>query len=351
MTIDEYLKLQEQEFHEFGRNIEKLILVAADSFDTLKNFYEPMGATVNPYKDNESYIVEKNNGECHLFIKGSNLQYRKRFIDFLNVKYNVPKDTVPSSLNVDHVFNKERAKDYFIRMILLDEKSNQAWGRAYEKSMTRIDKYKDSAKKAMILLDYSVFLKILELPSFKKGNIKGKDDIQRIANEARQELEKLFGADIIPLDVVETFYRAEVNQLKYGYWNVPFYIKAKHFNLTVLKQPYKGRFQFIMQEIKSIFESVLKNQFVVDFKESLSELDTHKYLIISSLAINRGNVIVKEIGDVSNHLLSNIDEAIELDWEIKVRNKLVQTMIIRVYKEGYNDIDTIRYEFQLDSPS
>ncbi|WDL94308.1 hypothetical protein JCR32_11075 [Bacillus sp. HNR-4] len=349
MNLQDYLVLQQKEFHEFGLNLDKTILVAADSLESLKKFYDSKEVkSITEYENDQCYLVEMEKGLHHLFIKGTYTKYREMFIKFLYDKYDVPKNTVPKSLNVDHVFNKARAKNYFIRMILLDEKSNQAWGRAYEKSMTRIDKNRGSVNKSLILLDYSVLLKILELPSFKKGNIKGNEDIKMIASEAKEELGRLFESNELSLDSIETFYRAELNQLKNGYWNDPFYIETVPFEIKLSKSSENKEFIDLINEIKRIFQSALDNKFFEYPGTEFTELKNHKYTITASRALNDGYIRKKEINEVCQNLLDYLDDAFEIEWEIKVRNKLIYFMIFRICKEGFYDEDTMKYEFNVE---
>lgn len=321
MNIDDYLKIQEEEFMEFGRDIRKIILVAAKNVNSLKSFYDRYGAEVIEYIDSKSYVVKREDGNFELFILGSCKQYRKRFEQFLVDYYDIPKTyKLPAVLNVDHVFNKERAKNYYIRMILLDEKANKAWGRAYEKTSSSLDKASNNlTTKDFVLLDYCVFLKILEFPSLKKGDIKSSEDISKIAEESFSRLENLFGSELLS-EPIKAFYRAEINRLVTGVWQDPEYKPTK-----ILSYDDTDKLQDLKETIICLLKS---NSFGIDDED-----------------IIEGKYICANTSDKEKcaEILSGIDKARDIDWELLIKDKTLTSMIVRLY---FKD-DAQRYDIFL----
>lgn len=351
MKLEDYLVLQKKEFLEFGNDLKKIILVAAETIEDLKDYSDQIEATVEQFKDNNSYVVKLKDGSLQLFIKGSYESYRDRFKDFLFEKYQIPKNSVPKELNVDHVFNKGRAIDYYIRMILLDKTANQAWGRAYEKSMTQ--RRRSSSNNRLLFLDYSVFLKILELPSFKKGRKKVgkyseeemKQLIQEKAQDARVGLEKIFGTTSMNMEIIEQFYRAEFNEIINGVWADPSYVSPNQYEITtsVFKDEH---FSYVVEDLQNTFKNLVKGS--LTFSENTEmNVEQHTYECTRATLFNAGRMIDSSIQSVCNDLLSRINEAIELEWTINARNNAIENMIIRLYFNGFKDKDTVRYEINL----
>ncbi|KOS64448.1 hypothetical protein AN161_02525 [Lysinibacillus sp. FJAT-14222] len=277
--------------------------------------------------------------------------YRDRFKNFLFEKYQIPLNSVPKELNVDHVFNKGRAINYYIRMILLDETANQAWGRAYEKSMTQ--RRKNSRNNRLLFLDYSIFLKILELPSFKKGRKKvGKYNeeemkqlIQEKAQAARIGLEKIFGTTSMNMEIIEQFYRAEFNQIINGFWSDPLYVNPNLYDITT--SVYEDEhFSYVVEDLQNTIGNLVQGSLTFSANAEMN-VEQRTYECTRAQLLNAGRIIDNSIQSVCNDLLSRINEAIEIEWRINARNNAIENMIIRLYFYGYDDKDTVRYEINL----
>lgn len=209
MELDDYLRIQEEEFLEYGGNVDKRILIAAKDKNCLVNFYTNYNSIVLEFIDLNSYVICRNDGNYELFIRGSFGGYRGRFKKFLVEYYNISKDyQLPSALNVDHLFNKIRAKNYYIRMILLDGRVNQDWGRAYEKGISK--RHQGKVIRNYIFLDYATFLKCLGITSFKKSGIENEDDISKMANNRHYELKRLVDLGKNS-EIIKKYFEGEIN--------------------------------------------------------------------------------------------------------------------------------------------
>jgi len=319
MNIDEYLKIQNDEFVNFIKDPKKIILVATESPESLLSFYEDYNGQVERYKDDNSYVVKRSDGHYELFILGSYPYYRKRFRAFLTEYYQIPKDfKLVKALNVDHVFNKDRAKDYFIRMILLDGKVNSEWGRAYEKVSSNLDRKFNVKLKQHMLLDYSVLLKILKFDSFKKGDVADINDIERIAELTFKKLFSFAGPDALT-DNVKTFYRAEINRLANEVWNDPSHIETEEIGLEVDN----------VMDLARFLENLVRGNPI-----DLNDVDFEgKYIAPTP-----------EVQTLCFEIINNLIDVTEIDWKIYVRNRVISSMVIRLY---YADKDAIRFDVEL----
>ncbi len=233
---------------------------------------------------------------------------------FLKQYYKLEPDyKLPSSLNVDHVFNKERAKNFYIRMILLDEKINKDWGRAYERLFSTLDKknkYKNS--KQYLLLDYSILLKVLEFKSFKKGDIVEKYDILKLAEDYACKLKSLFALDI-PYEFIQKFYRVEINRLLTGCWNDPI---EKSIKKVAIAYSFEDKKEYL-----KIISTCFSKDRIID----ICGFDG-RYFYKSDLDKNK-----------CLEILGNLDSAKCIDYELLITGNRINSMIVRLYFESNLD--------------
>jgi len=242
ININDYIKSQEDEFLEFGKDLNKKILIAAKDENVVKQYAQ--GSSVNgkvvQFKSNDSFFIEYPDGIKHLYIKGNFPEYRKRFQLFLSQEYNVQDaSSLEPVEQVDHLYNKKRMPDYFIRMILLPQTTNRAWGSSYEQVVTNLEA--DKIKKPMYFLDYALLFKALLHKPWKKTEIKQKiknglnnkvEVISKYASDTIDEFKKNIGPlDLTHRKILETYARAEIHYVIGGK-----FFDVKH-SLESLAQP------------------------------------------------------------------------------------------------------------------
>lgn len=319
MDIEDYLKIQNDEFIDFIKDPKKIILVATESAESLKSFYEYYNGQVEEYKNKKSYVVKRSDGLHELFILGSDGSYKEKFRAFLTDYYHIPQDYVlDENLHVDHVFNKKRAEDYFIRMILLDKSANRAWGQSYEKVSSRLDRESGVKRKQHILLDYTVILKILEFEPFLKGNIKDKSDIEKIAETTFDKLSALAGPDAL-IESVRTFYRNENNRLVNEVWIDPSHIEVEEIVFDVDS----------VMDLAKFLEKMIEG-YPIDF---LTEDIDGNYIALNS-----------DVQTQCFEILTKLFDLTEIDWVVHVKNKVLTSMVIGLY---YANKEALRYVLEL----
>ncbi|MCZ2258080.1 hypothetical protein [Sporosarcina sp. G11-34] len=339
MNLEKYLELQNKEFEEFIYDSSKQILLAAETEEDLIDFYRRRGETVKKYKDDgQSFIAVTKNSEVHLFIKDSNRSYRSIFKDFLFDRFGVPKESIKSELNVDHVFNKARAKSYFIRMILLDEKVNKQWGRAYESVITKIENTIMSSKKRLVLLDYSLLLKVIGFDSPKKSQIKNDNDIIQISNAIKKKLDNKYPDNSIEKYSLEVFLRAELNLLKNKKWRNPTYLESKQLE-------YKLTAQNDTAEIHNIRETFHYLSLVS--YEPIVDIFGDEIEIYGAELCNSGQIISRDIKDIIDHILNYLEYATEVLIRFIEKNRKLIEIKITTFKESFRDDDTYSYKFYI----
>ncbi|MGW5891974.1 hypothetical protein, partial [Priestia megaterium] len=217
-----YYRGQRNEFIEFARNENRLMLIAAQDVNGLDEFAKMTKGERTEYIDDNSHIItypdEKEVFGCqtvHLYIKGTFKDYRTRFKQFLVEHYEFDSNfDLPVTEHVDHLLNKARVKECFIRMILLPGKINTGWGRSYERVVTNLEKSK--AHKNMYLLDYVLLLKAVGLTFFKKKDILQNDNAVSVAaTDTFQKYQTVFNLqlDQEKKDTLLTYFRAEINHM------------------------------------------------------------------------------------------------------------------------------------------
>jgi hypothetical protein len=147
------------------------IIVAAQTLDILKGYwrnYPQHGVSFAAF-GNDAYVQ---NGPCGamLWMDPIASGYRDTYGRFLRQHWGATRDLTNSGYDVDHVYNRARAKHYgykFVRMFLVKADANRDHGRAYEKQIGAAER--DRFVKIMKLLDGMSELKVLGLPAVRGG--------------------------------------------------------------------------------------------------------------------------------------------------------------------------------------
>lgn len=168
-----YYNTQNQSIKEQFLDFPTNFVVAAKSSLELDSYAKRINAKLLEFGSN-AFIIEKNNGINELFVWGSCRQYRnifRKFLSFYNFKDFPQEHVIPFHWHIDHIYNKARFKDYYLRVILLENKINRSWGTNVESKLTKIEKDKEDKRK-IYFLDYITFFKILGYsPIDKNGNV------------------------------------------------------------------------------------------------------------------------------------------------------------------------------------
>jgi len=322
MDLKEYIEIQKNEFHDFYNDKNKTIVIAVKDKEGLESLYKTKyidGFLIEEYIDTNAILVSHDNGKYELFIKGTYNQYRKRFQTFLIEKYNLDQSfKLESIINVDHLMNKKRIKDYFIRMILLPDKVNQDWGRSYENVVTQLERQK--SKKSAYLLDYSIFLKAIEFSSIKKKDITADDDsVSLKAQQIIAEIEKSFG-EIGPLkSYLESYYRAEINYIVRGRFYDHKADKNEISSLSDLENK-----ESLINVMKHIIEDG-----VIDFGEGHYYIYRKKANCAATQIIN--NCLNENINTVTVKLFERSDVYSLIKIKIEYTGKNTQKLIEEMY--------------------
>lgn len=237
MDIKKYLEFQRNEFIQYLVDDSIDIIIAIKDIETLYKYCSNFEISCKKFIDDKSYVIDKGDGRYELLVKGNFQGYRLRFKKFLQQFYEIPKDDTlykKLNLNVDHVYNKERAGDFFVRLVLLEGKINQSWGNSYERIYTKqyksnnCEKYKD-----IILLDYATVLKLLKFQPFEKKKIRSDEDIVTLAEYYYLNLEELTNKNL-NFTMIKSFFRAELNYLKNNVWNDPLEVQFNNVDIISL---------------------------------------------------------------------------------------------------------------------
>jgi hypothetical protein len=89
-----------------------------------------------------------------LWVGTNNDRYRDDYLTFLNVTYQLGLGSISAPYDVDHLYNRSRARVYglqFIRMALVGYAPNRSHGGAYEKDVTKNEALRE--RKDMKLMD------------------------------------------------------------------------------------------------------------------------------------------------------------------------------------------------------
>ena len=149
------------------------IIVAVQTLDILKGYwrnYPRHGVSFDKFDDRDNAIVQKGPCGAMLWMDPVADGYRAAYGKFLQQHWGATRDLTNSGYDVDHVYNRARAKQYgykFVRMFLVRADANRDHGRAYEKQIGSVEA--NRRVKIMKLLDGMSELKVLGLPAVKNG--------------------------------------------------------------------------------------------------------------------------------------------------------------------------------------
>jgi hypothetical protein len=103
----------------------------------------------------EAFIVDcPSLNSSVLWVGTSNDDYREDYLNFLNSTYELGISAIPAPYDVDHLYNRSRARMYglqFIRLALVGQAPNRSHGAAYEKDITRNEALRE--RRDMKLMD------------------------------------------------------------------------------------------------------------------------------------------------------------------------------------------------------
>ena len=117
-----------------------------------------------PGTDAKSVIVLKKseNAISELWVRWNYRNYRRAFQIFLRHVHNCGDTPIPPNLQVDHLQATHRFKanhpDYFIRLFLMEQKINGAYGAGFEKSFNHMER--ENFPRGGIHMDWMMFLKV-----------------------------------------------------------------------------------------------------------------------------------------------------------------------------------------------
>jgi len=146
-------------------------IVAVWSFDVLKRYwdtYPEAGVTFSPFGKSGNAVVQNGPHGAVLWMNPLPDSYRGTFGRFLKTYWGATSDLSNSGYDVDHLYNRERAKQYgynLVRMFLVASDINRLHGTVYEGPLGRAER--DREPKSMKLLDAMSELKVLGFPPVK----------------------------------------------------------------------------------------------------------------------------------------------------------------------------------------
>ncbi|MED0998351.1 hypothetical protein P4T34_23330 [Bacillus mobilis] len=164
MTLEKFLQDQTEEIIEKFKEHPLDFLVAASSYEQIKSYADRTGGTIEKF-GRVSYIVTTSGGKYELFTKASSRSYRNIFKRLIQRKYQNPFE-IPTIVEVDHLYNKKRFPNHFVRLLLLPREFNGEWGQYTEKQLTFMEKFQ--GRKVEYYLDYLIFLKAVQYNAYKK---------------------------------------------------------------------------------------------------------------------------------------------------------------------------------------
>lgn len=141
MRIEDFLKLQENNIRELFCNdmSQCLIAIAVEKIEQLSRDYQ-WNISFLSHTDHKKVLIitKKNDSFPEIWVSSTYTRYRLAFINYLKKFFLI--DRIPDTLQVDHIFPrnyfKKKYSNYFIRLHLLDRKSNHSFGASWEKLIT-----------------------------------------------------------------------------------------------------------------------------------------------------------------------------------------------------------------------
>ena len=167
------LKLQASLIAESARMGQIPPIVAVLNYDVLKKFWAAHpkdGVSFSPFEQRTDALVQSGPCGSVLWMDPVSTDYRATFGRFLKANWGATTDLTNSGYDVDHLYNRARAKQYgyrLVRMFLVVGDVNRDHGRSYEKQIGNAER--NRFVKIMKLLDGMSELKALGLPPVKDG--------------------------------------------------------------------------------------------------------------------------------------------------------------------------------------
>jgi hypothetical protein len=177
MAIDPFAdilsRLQAALVAESAQVLRTPVIVAARDTDTLRAFWASrpqLGVRFEPFEGRADADVQIGPAGAALWMDPVPDGYRAVFGRFLRAHWGVTASLAGSGFDVDHVYNRARAKAYGyarVRMFLVRDVVNRDHGRSYEKQIGAAERRRHV--KIMKLLDGMSELKTLGIPPVKDG--------------------------------------------------------------------------------------------------------------------------------------------------------------------------------------
>jgi hypothetical protein len=123
-----------------------------------------------------------------LWVGTDNDYYREDYLTFLNAAYELGISKIPEPYDVDHLYNRSRAKMYglrFIRLALVGQAANRSHGAAYEKDLSKNEAMRE--RRDMKLMDEITSMKYFGFLSPLRDNPRD-DEISAYATFAATRL-------------------------------------------------------------------------------------------------------------------------------------------------------------------
>jgi len=149
------------------------VIVAALGQDTLEQYWrnQPRHAVrFDTFAEGGQAVVQHGPAGAVLWMNPHANTYRSVFNRFLRTFWGSTQDLTRSGFDVDHVYNRARAKHYgygLVRMFLVRDVINREHGRTYEKGIGAAEK--NRFVKIMKLLDGMTELKVVGVPPVTNG--------------------------------------------------------------------------------------------------------------------------------------------------------------------------------------
>ncbi|OLS38890.1 hypothetical protein BTR22_04360 [Alkalihalophilus pseudofirmus] len=211
MEIEKFLDDQTSEIIEKFKGHPLNFLVAASSFKEMEKYANRTGGKIEKF-GRVSYIVTTESGNYELFTKAKSPSYRKIFKRFIECKYSKPFK-IPKEIEVDHLYNKKRFPDHYVRLLLLPRNINGDWGRFTERQLTFMEKV--NGGKSEYYLDYLIFLKAVQYEPYMQ-NIEINTYVSKAINYMQEK--ELLGNETTQ---VKYYLNSELTYIVTGEFNYP----------------------------------------------------------------------------------------------------------------------------------
>lgn len=148
LSIKDYISRQEENAtYQFSNNMTEFL--AATTYERIYRHAKEYNWNISYVKHTDQkkvLVIEKaKNKFPELWVSSTYTRYRHAFRNFLNEYFKI--DKIPANYHVDHVISRKiflkKHPEYFIRLFLLDRKTNCKYGALYEKLLAHFENKKD----------------------------------------------------------------------------------------------------------------------------------------------------------------------------------------------------------------